>query len=299
MPKRKRDVVAVEYEEPEQTPSEEVKKEQTPKKRMSPIKIPPSFKPPQNWKELYDKLKHFRYNVLDKAPVDTMGCDQLSTQQGTEKDKRFHVLTSLLLSSQTKDPVTADAMARLHAFANLKSNTGAGLTVSVVRDSSYEEIDKCIEKVGFHRKKTEYLRKIADILHEKFNDDIPSELDDILELPGIGPKMAHLAMQCAWNSCTGIGVDTHVHRISNRLKWTPPGSIEKGPEFTRAVLESWLPKDLWPEVNHLLVGLGQMVCTPRNPKCSQCDAADLCPSASREVKKALKSKAKEELETSE
>lgn len=79
--------------------------------------------------------------------------------------------------------------------------------------------------------------------------------------------------------CTGV--DTHVHRISNRLKWTPKPTAD--PEKTRIGLEQWLPVDLWPDVNTLLVGFGQTICTPMHPKCNKCVNADICPS--RGVKK--------------
>ena len=77
----------------------------------------------------------------------------------------------------------------------------------------------------------------------------------------------------------GIGVDTHVHRISSRLKWVPKGTEEKGPEATRAILQSWLPVELWPEINPLLVGLGQTVCAPIKTRCDECGLGAICPSS--------------------
>lgn len=93
---------------------------------------------------------------------------------------------------------------------------------------------------------------------------------------GVGPKMAHILMRVAWNIVTGIGVDTHVHRIANRLKWTKKET--KTPEETRIALESWLPFELWWEVNELLVGFGQSTCKPVHPLCSECINYDICPS---------------------
>lgn len=88
--------------------------------------------------------------------------------------------------------------------------------------------------------------------------------------------MAHLCMKSAWDKITGIGVDVHVHRITNRLKWVQKET--KTPEDTRVALESWLPYELWEEVNHMLVGFGQTVCTAINPKCDSCRNASICPS---------------------
>lgn len=102
------------------------------------------------------------------------------------------------------------------------------------------------------------------------------------ELPGVGPKMAHICMQIAWGEVSGIGVDTHVHRICNRLKWVRKPT--KTPEETRKGLEDWLPKPLWREVNHLLVGFGQETCLPRFPKCLECLNKDICPYTSKSGK---------------
>ena len=101
--------------------------------------------------------------------------------------------------------------------------------------------------------KTRYLKETAKILREKWNDDIPNTLEGLLELPGTGPKMAFLALQSAFKKFDGIGVDTHVHRISSRLKWVPPGTEMKGAEATRAALEAWLPKEKWGDINKMLV----------------------------------------------
>lgn len=97
--------------------------------------------------------------------------------------------------------------------------------------------------------------------------------------------MAHICMQVAWNEVSGIGVDTHVHRISNRLRWVKKET--KNPEDTRKGLEDWLPLELWGEVNHLLVGFGQEICTPLRPKCDECINSDICPYA-KSTKKGVK-----------
>ncbi|OMH84589.1 Endonuclease III-like protein [Zancudomyces culisetae] len=90
--------------------------------------------------------------------------------------------------------------------------------------------------------------------------------------------MAYLALQAAWNSNSGIGVDTHVFRIAHRLGWANTRS--NTPELVRTDLESWLPKDEWPVINKLLVGLGQTVCTAKKPQCDVCPVGKLCPSSS-------------------
>jgi len=116
--------------------------------------------------------------------------------------------------------------------------------------------------------------KVAQICIDKYDGDIPDNIDDLVSLPGIGPKMGYLALQCAWKKNEGIGIDTHVHRICQRLNWTHK---PKNPEDTRKQLESWLPKDRWREVNKMLVGFGQQICPARNPKCSECLNDEICP----------------------
>lgn len=123
---------------------------------------------------------------------------------------------------------------------------------------------------------------------EQYDSDIPNDIPGLLKLPGVGPKMAHICMKAAWDETTGIGVDTHVHRISNRLKWVQ--KTTKDPEATRKELEKWVPFELWNEVNLMMVGFGQTICTPTGPKCDICLNNDICPS--RVIKKSSKSKEK-------
>lgn len=123
--------------------------------------------------------------------------------------------------------------------------------------------------------KTRFIKEMSQILIDQYGGDIPNSIEGLLKLPGVGTKMAHLCMRSAWNIVTGIGVDTHVHRIANWLKWVPKET--KCPEDTRQALEKWLPYELWDEVNHLLVGFGQTICTPRFPRCNDCSNAPICP----------------------
>lgn len=114
---------------------------------------------------------------------------------------------------------------------------------------------------------------------DEFNSEVPNDLQSLLKLPGVGHKMANIALSSCFGNIVGIGVDVHVHRISNRLNWTSKQT--KTPEQTQVELESWMPRDLWREVNLLLVGFGQLICTPKKPHCSGClnSSNGLCPSA--------------------
>ena len=112
---------------------------------------------------------------------------------------------------------------------------------------------------------------------------MPNDYKKLIALPGVGPKMAHLVMQCVYGVIEGVSVDTHVHRISNRLRWVGKNYLtNKGwkptatPGETASDLEEWLPKDKWPKINHMLVGFGQTICRPIGPKCYDCSIKSLC-----------------------
>ena len=236
--------------------------------------------PPANWEEVYSVTAEMRKRVL--APVDTMGCESLAEDDRSPHDRRLQTLIALMLSSQTKDTVTAVAM------KNLQQNLPGGFTLSSLLTVSPELLNELIQKVGFHNNKTRFIKSVAVILDEKFNGDIPDTIEGLVSLPGVGPKMAYLCMSAAWGRDEGIGVDVHVHRITNLWGWHKT----KNPEETRAELEAWLPREKWHDINHLLVGFGQTICPPVGRKCENCDLAQkgLCPSAvvPKEVKKRVK-----------
>ena len=175
--------------------------------------------------------------------------------------------------------MTAKAMAKLH------TTLPGGLTAASVMQASREELIECIKTVGFYNRKAEYIKDAAQVCHNEHAGDIPRTAKDLMKLKGVGPKMAYLAMQSAWNVNAGIGVDTHVHRVTNRLGWVRT----KDPEATRLALQDWLPPEHWRQINHLLVGFGQTTCQPRTPLCAHCPVSDTCPSSS--VKKRVKREA--------
>ncbi|XP_066903113.1 endonuclease III-like protein 1 [Halyomorpha halys] len=221
---------------------------------------------PANWSLVLDNIREMRKDM--DAPVDTMGCDVNYDLNLTPEVRRYHVLVSLMLSSQTKDEVNFAAMQRLRDH---------GLTVDSILDMDDVTLGKLIYPVGFWKTKVKYIKETTKILKQKYHSDIPRTVEELCSLPGVGPKMAHLAMNCGWGIISGIGVDTHVHRISNRLGWVQKPT--KTPEATRIALESWLPKELWKEVNHLLVGFGQTICKPVKPDCTFCLNKAICPAS--------------------
>lgn len=143
----------------------------------------------KKFKMEYYLIKEYRTANLT-APVDTMGCASLSDKDADEKVQRFQILVSLMLSSQTKDEITAKAIKKL------KENNA--LSVSQMDELSEEEIQNLIYPVGFYKRKATYLKKVCKILKEKYDSDIPNDVKGLQSLPGVGPKMAYLCMSTAW-----------------------------------------------------------------------------------------------------
>ncbi|KAF7639513.1 Endonuclease III-like protein [Meloidogyne graminicola] len=201
-------------------------------------------------------IKSMRKNA--DAPVDLMGCQTCADANADPKVFRFQTLVALMLSSQTKDQITSAAMERLRSV---------NCTISSILNLSNEQLEELLKPVGFYRRKAEYLKRVCAILRDKYNDDIPNTFEGLCELPGVGPKMANLAIKIAFGRIDeGIGVDTHVHRICNRLNWIKTKTAEQ----TEFELREVLPKDEWSTINQLLVGFGQTICLPVRPKCSEC-----------------------------
>ncbi|KAL8640522.1 MAG: hypothetical protein Q9228_002562 [Teloschistes exilis] len=226
--------------------------------------------PPANWEIIYEAVQEMRKKVL--APVDTMGCESLAEDTRSPRDKRFQTLIALMLSSQTKDTTNAVAMSRLQ-----KELPPPGFTLEGILAVDPVRLNELIYAVGFHNNKTRYIKATAQILVDKFNSEIPDTIEGLISLPGVGPKMAYLCMSVAWGRDEGIGVDVHVHRITNLWGWHKT----RQPEDTRAALEAWLPREKWHEINHLLVGFGQTICLPVGRKCGECTLSTgrLCPGA--------------------
>ena len=174
----------------------------------------------------------------------------------------FQVLVSCLISLRTQDPVTAAASARLFRLAR---------TPRSLRALPLATIEKAIYPAAFYRVKAKTLHALCDVLIQKHGDKVPDDLEALLELPGVGRKTANLVITVAYNK-PGICVDTHVHRISNRL-----GIVKtKTPEQTEFALRRVLPRRLWISYNDLLVTFGQNLCRPLSPYCSTCRVRELC-----------------------
>ncbi|HPO60161.1 MAG TPA: endonuclease III [Exilispira sp.] len=180
----------------------------------------------------------------------------------TEGFSEFELLISTILSARTKDDVTYKAARKLFEKANTP--------VKIMRLSE-QQIIELIYPVGFYKTKAKNIKKTSAIIHEKYNDRVPDELEELLKLPGVGRKTANLVIAVAFKK-NGLCVDTHVHRISNRL-----GIIKtRNPEETEMKLREILPKKYWEIYNRLLVSFGQNICKPISPFCNICPISSYC-----------------------
>lgn len=184
------------------------------------------------------------------------------TKLAGEHHDPFEILVSTLLSLRTKDEVTAAATERLFALAS---------TPERMVELPAEEIRKAIYPVGFYRNKAETIREVCRELIDRFHSRVPDTIEELLSFRGVGRKTANLVVTLGFNK-PGICVDTHVHRISNRLGYVRT----KTPDETEFALRGKLPRKHWSRINTLLVAFGRNTCRPVSPLCSSCTVAPYC-----------------------
>jgi len=174
----------------------------------------------------------------------------------------FKVLVATILSARTKDETTARVVNELFQVVHKPED---------LDKLSAAELDKIIYQTGFHNAKTKHLKELPKVLQSEFDGVVPSEIDDLLRLPGVGRKTANLVRAVAF-SLPAICVDIHVHRICNR--W---GYIRtKTPFESEMALRFKLPEKHWLKINSYVVAFGQNLCTPRKPKCEICPIYKYC-----------------------
>jgi endonuclease III len=187
--------------------------------------------------------------------------EKISTEQA---DDPFQILIATLLSARTQDATTHAASTRLFRRART-ARSMSGLSV--------REIERLIYPVSFYRNKARQVKACCDMLMTRFGGRVPSTLEELVTLPGVGRKTANLVMILAFKSRQNICVDTHVHRITNRLGWVQTEMPEKTEQLLYRVTEQrW-----WPFINLYLVTWGQNVCRPLSPRCGECAIAADCP----------------------
>ena len=176
----------------------------------------------------------------------------------------FHILIGTLLSARTQDATTHVASERLFRVAA----TPAKMALLTTR-----QVEKLVYPVSFYRNKARHVQATCRLLIERFGGSVPGTMEDLLTLPGVGRKTANLVLILAFASRDNICVDTHVHRISNRLGWV----TTRTPEQTEQALYRVADRRWWADINLYLVTWGQNVCRPIRPRCSACVISRWCP----------------------
>jgi endonuclease-3 len=180
------------------------------------------------------------------------------------REDPFRVLVATMLSAQTKDAVTAAASRRLFAAAR---GPRAMAALSTAR------VERLIYPVSFYRVKARHLRETCRQILSRFGGRVPATMEELLTLPGVGRKTANLVLILSHASRDNICVDTHVHRLANRLGWVRT----RTPTETEHALYKVVPRRFWPRVNLYLVTWGQNICRPVYPRCGACVVSRLCP----------------------
>jgi endonuclease-3 len=193
--------------------------------------------------------------------LDMPAVEKISEEQAEEP---FQILIATLLSARTQDATTHAASTRLFKRAR---------TPKTMAKLGVKEIEKLIYPVSFYRNKARHVKACCEMLLERFGGRVPDTLDALVTLPGVGRKTANLVMILGFKSARNICVDTHVHRISNRLGWVKTTL----PDETEQALYKATDAQWWPYINLYLVTWGQNVCRPIGPRCGDCVIAPLCP----------------------
>ena len=180
------------------------------------------------------------------------------------RENPFEVLIATMLSAQTRDAVTAAASARLFRAAR---------TPKAMAALTEKQIIKLIYPVSFYRHKAAHVKQTCRILVDVFKGRVPATMEELLTLPGVGRKTANLVLILSFRSLENICVDTHVHRISNRLGWVKT----RTPDETERALYANTAGRWWPYINLYLVTWGQNVCRPIVPRCDACVLLPDCP----------------------
>ena len=186
--------------------------------------------------------------------------EKISEAQGEDP---FQVLIGTMLSARTQDATTLAASTRLFRVARTPRSM-AKLTV--------KQIERLIYPVSFYRHKARHVKATCRILIERFGGRVPTTMTELLSLPGVGRKTANLVLILAFKSLKNICVDTHVHRIANRLGWVRT----RTPDETEQALYAAIHARWWPYINLYLVTWGQNVCRPVYPRCDDCAIRPYC-----------------------
>ncbi len=216
--------------------------------------------------------------ILNKIEIAIEGEAHLD-ELAKKKQDPFKILISTILSARTRDSNTRIASERL--FAKYE-------TPQLIAEAQIDELEELVKVSGFYRVKAARIKEVSKILFDDYNSEVPTDFEELINLPGVGAKTANCVLVYAFK-IPAIPVDVHVHRISNRL-----GLVQaKNPDQTEQALKEVVPKELWIKINPVLVRFGQQICLPIRPKCDTCPIKELCPKDfTMEIAKKKKKKVK-------
>jgi endonuclease-3 len=200
---------------------------------------------------------------LLKQELNKYGQPAVSRPKREIKNTPFNTLIACILSLRTKDEVTAKASVKL-----LKEHN----TPEEILKLSDKQIESLIYPVGFYKTKAKRIKEIAKTLINEYNGEVPDDFNELLKLKGVGRKTANIVMVYGHKKHGYLPIDTHCHRIPNRLGWIKT----KTPEETEIALMKILPKKYWDDFNDLFVTFGQTICVPISPFCSKCPIEQFC-----------------------
>lgn len=174
----------------------------------------------------------------------------------------FELLIAVIMSAQSTDEQVNRVTDKLFKVAGTPEDFAV---------MDLDELAELIKGVGIHRNKAKNIKKLSQVLLDEYNSQVPDSFDDLLKLPGVGRKSANVVLSVAFNKA-GLGVDTHVQRVSNRI-----GLVrENKAEATEMALKKLIPEELWSKVHHLLIFHGRQICKARKANCKDCIIEDLC-----------------------
>jgi endonuclease-3 len=186
-----------------------------------------------------------------------------------EFNSRFELLVAVILSAQTTDAQVNRVTAGL-----FQRHT----TPQEFADLDLESLEELVKAVGLYKSKAKNIQAMSKKLIQEYGGEVPAEMDELIKLPGVGRKTANVVLAVGFG-LPGLGVDTHVHRVANRL-----GLVSsKNPDETEKELKALIPQEMWSKSHHLFIWHGRRVCKARTPQCGQCVLDPLCPKIDYEL----------------
>lgn len=198
--------------------------------------------------------------LLEQIQPDPENQNYNSAQK--RKKYAFKTLVATMLSVRSQDETTIKVIEKLWEHYS---------TPEQIASAPLEHLEELVYSSGTFRQKAKRIKETAQIIHEKYHDKVPENLQELLKLPGVGRKVANCVLVVSFNK-PAIPVDTHVHRISNRIGWV----TTKTPNQTEKALEKQFPKEDWVKINYTMVSFGKTICKPQNPLCDRCPINDFC-----------------------